>query len=704
MRLNKYISSLFLLVFPLCCKNTEACGPFYYPPGEYLMLRVESHMDEDDEKTENCKLWQQQTSIDVPLDDIYNVVYKFTIQVMEKMLLGKYEGDNKFARWLVTRKDKEAIEYLILAKQYEQLSRLMTSPWYYPFSKEDPNADTIIHKAKAYKGHRLKERYALQTIRGMYVAKQHEDCIAYWDSISPHLKDCVIKEMALDYVCGSHSHIGQWETALDYYTRKGDLNSMRFILNKYSRMPEDEFVLYEKVYAACPKSGQLLSVISDYLVSNEKYYPNFNKEYIDKLLKFTAKVAQEGKAKELATWCYLAAYLANVNADAALASRLLALAERHPHSPYMDASIRVFRMYIDAKVSTYNEAYEQKLFNQLKWLDSQIVGNLSEEIILHEYQRWEMNSGISYYYWNDMLRRIIFSEVCPRMMKGGQYVKALQLANVADNYLFLLCDKEQYLNTLTPEKQKYHHDLNEDGMHRFDSHFFGMMDTMEVRHLEKYLHTLQQPTTSFDRFLCERSYRNWDYFYDIIGTKYLRMMDYDRAEHYLSKVTPAYQDQLHTKNYFRRDPFAIQKKNNMPFMDYKYNFAREMKSLMREIRHTSNPNRKGLLMMRYALGIHNSFSFCWPLTHYGKQEDNGNGAYNHNTWMLYPNLQYVREEVQSLHSRANRIMTDPECKARAEAMWLNFKTVATFYPETETGKRIRGACDKYTDYYLFGKK
>ncbi|MBQ5861979.1 MAG: hypothetical protein IIW65_07565, partial [Alistipes sp.] len=46
----------------------------------------------------------------------------------------------------------------------------------------------------------------------------------------------------------------------------------------------------------------------------------------------------------------------------------------------------------------------------------------------------------SFYYWNDMMRRILIAEVCPRMIKAGRTTRALQLANMADNRLLGLVD------------------------------------------------------------------------------------------------------------------------------------------------------------------------------------------------------------------------------------------------------------------------
>ena len=79
-------------------------------------------------------------------------------------------------------------------------------------------------------------------------------------------------------------------------------------------------------------------------------------------------------------WYYTAAFLADLNGDVSNASYLIGLAENSKRTDFIDESIKVFRMYIDAKTLPYNSSYENKLFSQLKWLDSKIVYGITDEV------------------------------------------------------------------------------------------------------------------------------------------------------------------------------------------------------------------------------------------------------------------------------------------------------------------------------------
>ena len=108
-------------------------------------------------------------------------------------------------------------------------------------------------------------------------------------------------------------------------------------------------------------------------------------------------------------------------------------------------------MWLDARTASYDEAYEQRLMNDLKWLVGKIKKEISPEVydkITPEKDSYWLGSKYGDYYssrgyqdhannfyWNDVLRRMLLRIVCPRMHKAGKYVREIQLANMAENLL-----------------------------------------------------------------------------------------------------------------------------------------------------------------------------------------------------------------------------------------------------------------------------
>ena len=231
----------------------------------------------------------------------------------------------------------------------------------------------------------------------------------------------------------------------------------------------------------------------------------------------------------------------------------------------------------------------------------------------------------SFYYWNDMMRRIVLSEVCPRMLKAGKTTRALQLANMADNRLLGLVGKQEVTLVITDEngdcqfvqqvlpldKYRYSGEFNS---YDYSNHFFEMIDSLGTDAAIAYVRQVQRPQTAFDRFLNARGYTGNDYLNDIAGTQCLRAMRYGEAIGYLGAVSEAYKHHLTSNR--NTTPFAIRATPTENPTDFKFAFAREMLSLEQSMKATREPNRKARLMVRYAIGLRNSFDRCWSLTQY----------------------------------------------------------------------------------------
>ena len=141
---------------------------------------------------DNCLLWQQQTSSSIPLDDIYQVVYKYDLELLTIMKTGVLPDkakDNKMALWLISRRGKDALDFLILAKNCEWLRRSTLSPWYYP-SKKDPvkySLSDVADVARKNSQGIFTDRYALQAVRAMTSLHQYEEIINFRSVLSQKL-------------------------------------------------------------------------------------------------------------------------------------------------------------------------------------------------------------------------------------------------------------------------------------------------------------------------------------------------------------------------------------------------------------------------------------------------------------------------------------------------------------------------------------
>lgn len=125
----------------------------------------------------------------------------------------------------------------------------------------------------------------------------------------------------------------------------------------------------------------------------------------------------------------------------------------------------------------YDSYYENRLFTQLKWLDLKIQSNIDDKVRYETARGYMLFNCESYYYWNDMMRRILLAEVCPRMIKSGKTTRALQLANMADNRLLNLVNRheiydwseDKVVHYYTMSSYRYSTNFNS---HDYSNHFF----------------------------------------------------------------------------------------------------------------------------------------------------------------------------------------------------------------------------------------
>ena len=724
------IHSVILTVLICLPREVYSGGSPWYSPSEYYTFRIydDSKLydyNEDGERLpksttiQNCELWQRLTSTDIPLKDIHSVVYRYSSKEILRIthLIEGSANDtlmrNQFIRWFVLHKDREIAECLSLAKLCEEIRMEQNDPWYYPTTNDRVSIGLkdIAYRAQIYKGNRLRDRYALQVIRALFASSQYDACINYWNEVQGFLPNGLIKQMIRPYIAGAYYRTGAVERAMRIYAECGDIASLIFCAGKQ----EDKITEIEQLellYKYDPDSPIFPKILQEQISKTEASIEGYwDKPIWNTLLglrNFAWKVAREGKATNRAMWYYTAAYLSDQNGDTQTALDLLAKAEKSYGNSYIRESIMILRIYLDAKTCSCNIAYEQRLLEQLRWLDNKIRDNIDDKV-----RQKTISNGFwgnySYYYWNDMLRKIVLSAVVPRYIAHGNYIRAIQLANMADNNLLNIINKQEvyYCYDQTWDEDivslseyrkgtKWHNCLD------YSNALFALIDTIGVNHVIAYVQRLQQPSSDFDRFINDRSYVDTDFFNELIGTQCLREMRYADALKYFGKIPSSFQYRLNTykDGYMKYDPFSWHAmsliSNNT---DYKYNFAREMYSLEQFINRTKEPNRKAQLQIRYAIGLENSINRCWALTQYYRGEFFwGLGHVTNLDWTKRTSWKRANAKSERLMKESLAMFTDRESAAYTYWLLGNNTKIMSDYPDTNIGEYVRSRCDNLGDY------
>lgn len=669
-------------------KPVKATGNFFYAP---------------DYKARNLKAWADETYFKGDLYEVEKVVYRYSLDELldlyEYGTLPNWDKDNAWADW---NKGSYYAEYLVVAKQCEEARATRNDPWFYPASKRHgfttlegllKRIDEIEKEVRANSWDGSfpdEDRYNLQRTRIYFSLGRYKDCVNLWHKFAKKLPDNnVMKAMIKDYVAGAYCRLGDTETAKRMFLELGNYSELAQLSHA-----EDGCWAYavKAIYDIEPDCNNIVAYNMqaelEHYISWIELDPKKLKKYYDVMCYIT----RTHRSKDMAIWYYTKAYLEDQLGYPNTAAVTIAEAERCKTSAYMHNSIRLFRMYIDAKTLPANQAYEKKLYSDMCWLDTLIVNNITPEIrdfLLEEqsdrYQWHVMWGGLSFYYYNDIMRKIIIAEAAPKFMEAGNKTLAVQLYNYADNVLF---------KQVVPEAS-----------HCFLNYFFSSMyHDCTGAEIEAYITRALHPVSKFDHLLNKGSYIETDYLYDIAGTVYLREQKYQKAMECLSKVSNTYQTRLHTAEYMNADPFCADMYagymwGQYPFTDYKYNFAREMCSLEQVMNNPNvDVNRRASAQLRYAIGMRNSYFRAWPLTQYSVGRPTFVDSYDE--WMNSEREDKVLARYKALRTAAFRMFTDDEAAAEAHYVLKNTYTIVTQYPNTRTASYVRGHCDTYFDYHL----
>ncbi|WP_289160931.1 hypothetical protein [uncultured Parabacteroides sp.] len=700
----------------------SACEELIYSPSCYYTYRMEN-TNKITEVEQNCLLWQQLTGNNVSIEDIREVVYEWDYKEVKDRLsfLEKIEGENnQFIDWIYLHNDREITECLLLVKQCEYLRKVLhKDPWYYSCEEDTVNISLsrLAEKAQAYTGNRLKDRYTLQAVRALFSLHRYEDCIRLWNSVQDSIPDGLIKNMTRPYIAGCHYRIGDTDKAVSLYAACGDVNSMFHCLKDTvqgldevgrMRLVRSYNTYYTDFSQVVWEMIHKVEEMESYYMSRTYWYGggyietiyelnDFSRNDVDSLwvpltglYDFSLELANDKHTSNRGTWYYTAAYLADKLKKPTAALQYIRQARCQLNTDYMQESIQVLDIYLSAKYTPSMVGYEERLRQDLKKMEALVQKHLTPKVIKETEKKGDYQVyGYSFYYWNDMLRKLLLSVVAPRYLKEGKPVRAIQMVNMADNLLFRKVQEAKQADCRMDMIRK---STLLENPYDYRNRLFELLDTLEVEDVVTYMERLQHPQSEFDRYLNDRGYVNLVYFYDVIGSKYLYQCDYAKAVTYLEKVPISYQYTLNTSkgDCLRRDPFQPE-----TFLadcsDYKLKFAKEMHLLWQQIHHTTDVNRKAQLQIRYAIGLRNSFESCWALTQYAKS--------CYESERIKRKKEQVRKEYDRLTKKAFALFTDPESAARAYWLLGYYKKVVREYPNTQMAHFAWTHCDNLRDYF-----
>lgn len=693
----RYLLAISLMIVPLVA---DACWHPWTLYNSTSLFRLDNFKSVNKNiKETNCRHWQSLTHRDIPLEDIEYVVYTMPLAEYEAFYaMAVYYEDNAFAQW-IKRNDPEIMDFLLLAKRNEHMRFQYSSKWYYPTMKVGGpvSLEEIVEQSLGSQSVHLRDRYLLQAVRALTTLKRYDECLELWDrEISLLPKDNFMRRLCYEYIAGAYYHTGDVERAMLMFASYGDTGSMYYIAKQQDMDLTTVDIIRYSYLSGAPLS-KFSRDIRKMIVDAETFpvvYEFGDKPVVtDGILAIRDLAIEAGgnpNCADRAQWLYIAAYIYMQQGNYTQAKALLSKAEKAPASDYMKESIKVLDIYLDALTATYNAAYEERLFEQIKWFEERVRLDFNSND--YDYSMWH---DFSENYWYSSMTRILSYTVAPRYLEMGNPARALQLMNFADYLPYkYVTSIDYYVDNdygywwTSSNIEEYRRERGTFNRIDYSTWFFNTINKQTPDAAIAYVERALNPISEFDRYLNDVGYTSPDFLYDIVGTLCLRHMRYQEAERYFSLVSLDYQYMLNVT--LKRDPFDALCLEGDRILDFRYRFASTMASLERGIEATTDQNRRASLLVKFGIGMGNSVTTCWPLTYYGCScNDDWSGD----------------SVALALHNRAiisiNEALsafTDDELKAEALYALGRHYTVVSSYGYTKKAEFVRRHCDNFYDY------
>jgi hypothetical protein len=377
------------------------------------------------------------------------------------------------------------------SKQYE---------WNYPSKEEIATQQRDLQAIRTYAlGNtktKLRSQHALLYMRCNMMLGRHQENINYWEQTASQFIETVYKDMMKNIYAGALYKTGQDEKAGELFAEMGDYESL---MTQFYR--KRSFQAIRQHYLKNPNSKVLPFLLQDFVnncqevidangedwFNGKLFVRRINEQEARQMIQFCETVTREGKTKTPVMWKSAQAWLEYLYGQKKQAMTDILEASKLDGTDRMKDCARMLLLFLTARQAPDTEAFDDYLAEELAWLK--------------EMQRKETDG-----YFNRAETRLSHQALMSHYHNNSN--KLIALMNVTNNY-----------------------------------HYPAYIDTMRVSLLENYLTYTNTPAkTALDKFLKANLEKDENTLKDLIGTKYMRLCQWDNAIKWLAHVPASFYD------------------------------------------------------------------------------------------------------------------------------------------------------------------
>lgn len=601
-----YIDETRFALFKNGMNGYQGLEAFYYTEA-FLNSEVSDPQGLDYQK--NCEEWRNYVgNADMDLRHIYEIQY----QTDPKAFLEAYRTNNwyafrknNFINWLLQKRQKKVLEYMVLAKEAEFTQFGENDAWDLDgndsakISAIKAIAEKSLLMVKKSRSKFLKKRYAFQAIKMAYYAgftvagKEAQPYIELYDK---YLKNTttIVNPWGI-YFCGlmekvnSDAYIIKLLKAFDLSESKKIpvYNKLHNIQDKvvktgqtFPEVEEASLAIYgamrfgknlqqiQRIYQINPQSKYIPFLLSREINKVENWiwsYDMLKFDNINQNLEYPTSYTQN-RSNDYTYLQQLLAFVQQLDEDAKADTHFIKLA--HVHLLNVQARFTDAKKILDGmKVPDEAKYRDQYLIEKImitaktdKILTNQVKLQLASD--LQELQtnkdnyisfvKRNLEEGETYNYYDirteeldDVSELMVFLSHCYKA--AGDILTAgllSQKANIVTNEYGLVSWSEYY----DYEDEKQNSKINKANNYFSIAYFDKYASIADVYNLIMFKH--KQTKNLFEQIITPEMWADDDMFYDLIGTKYLRNQNNEEALATFKKISPDFwETQYEYSNY-----------------------------------------------------------------------------------------------------------------------------------------------------------
>ena len=381
-------------------------------------------------------------------------------------------------------------------KQYE---------WNYPTKEDIANQQRNLQAVRTYAFSKtktkLRSQHALLYMRCNMMLGRHQDNITFWEQTASQYIETVYKDMMKNIYAGALYKTGHEAEAGQMFAEMDDYESLMTIYYK-----KRSYLAISQHYKQNPNSKVLPFLLQDFVnnaqeaedakgngtLGGKLFIRDINQQESWQMQQFCEMVVREGKTETPIMWKCAKAWLEYLTGKKQEALKDIEAAMSLEGTDRMKDNARVLKLYITTATAKPSDKFDNYLAEELTWLNEKAK---------------QEN------FFERAKTRITNQTIAPHYKDKPEQQLALLLAT--NNY-----------------------------------EYYSSIDTMRVDRLEKfYFYTKTPGSKQFDKYLKNQIQVNDSDLIELIGTKYMRIADWNKAIMWLKDIPSSYYNKNRTEEY-----------------------------------------------------------------------------------------------------------------------------------------------------------